>query len=336
MRKLLYSILMFVLFSCSSKSTPEPKEELTSDYKSEFKIPVVIHLTDVKNNFMSDKQVDKFIHAINLNFNALNESLKMVSSHFANIVGNPSIEFVLAKKGPDGGATNGINRIITEKANISASKETEDYIELVEFIKSEVGNWNGNEYLNLIFCDLPTGEGIVLTSSSLMDEWGYKAMPPYDKYELAGREFDKKSMLTGLFIDSDILKAFNKSVIVTTHEIGHWFGIRHTFGAALNPFGDEYASVVENQINQGNKGLYETFEDRIDDTPWTCVQTDNVDFEQFGKVVNAENFMGYTENLERKMFTKGQVEVMHKTLNNTKGRRSNLCSEINLKNKGIY
>lgn len=338
-------LIFLILFSCSKDSNLQVKEDTKSSFKSTYKIPVVVHITNTANNFVSDTQIKKFINSINLDYNAMNESLKNVSAHFTDRVGNASIEFVLAKKDPIGQSTTGITRTVTPFTNIRNSpNETPDYVRLIEYLKSEVGNWDGDKYLNIIFCVPPSETyGLVLTDSKIKDQWGYTEMPPFDNFELAEGSLDKSSMLTGVIINyNTLLNNFNKATSTATHEIGHWLGLRHTFGLGYSgfPVGEEFTEYFENFINSNGgpvntNSIYDQADDRIEDTPWTNIKSDNLELVQFGEIINVENFMTYTINLEKKMFTKGQVEAMHNTLNNNKGGRQNLWSETNLIHTGL-
>ncbi|CAL2075188.1 M43 family zinc metalloprotease [Tenacibaculum sp. 190524A02b] len=334
-------VAALVFISCSNEelilgnNNQENIKEVESGFNATFKIPVVVHLTSVNNNFLSDNEVKEIIHNINVYYNAKNSSLNDVFEPFQSIIGNPNIEFILAKRNPVGGVTNGITRTVSSKAVISGTNESQSYIELIESIRNAHGKWDGDKYLNIFIANEIPGYGRVFGNEA-EKEFGYEVLPPHNSFLVETNEFDKKSMITGVFSEASLgtpIKITNTLI----HEIGHWLGLKHTYGYN-SPQTEEGARIREKLINDNydpNNTFYKVGDDGIDDTPWTCVVTDDVTFKLFDTYVNVENIMGKTKTIEKKMFTIGQVAAMHKVLQGEKGGRNNIWSDDNLKETGV-
>jgi PKD repeat protein len=103
-----------------------------------------------------------------------------------------------------------------------------------------------------------------------------------------------------------------------THEIGHYLGLPHTWGSTNSP-----------GVACGDDGIL--------DTPqtmgWqTCNLTSNAVC-TVGQPENVQNFMEYAYCSN--MFTYGQRDVMHYSLNSSTGDRNNLWSNDNLAATGV-
>lgn len=161
-------------------------------------------------------------------------------------------------------------------------REIDDKLLLDRDIKSpEMGSeaWDTKKVINIWICDLgfDTGSNVA----------GYSSIPSSTKLN-----FSMDLATDGIVLDSHAIGYYN---IYNTlvHEMGHYLGLNHTWGDG---------SCITN--------------DGIDDTPPCssaskpnhCSQT----VEQCENTTLHENFMDYSKC--RSMFTKGQVEEMHKIL----------------------
>ncbi len=115
-------------------------------------IPVVVHVLyrSAEEN-ISEAQILSQIQVLNEDYTASNTDRLFVPQAFRNLMGNPSIQFVLAKQTPSGVATSGITRKYTSK--ISWGKTND--------IKSAalggVDPWNSSNYLNIWICNIGNG-----------------------------------------------------------------------------------------------------------------------------------------------------------------------------------
>lgn len=172
-------------------------------------IPVVVHVvynTTAQN--ISDAQILSQINILNQDFRKLNSDVSLVPAAFSGLAADCEIEFCMAKRDPNGNATNGIVR----KSTTVTSFTTNDNIK-----RSANGGsdpWNTSQYLNLWVGNLSGG---VL---------GYAQFPG------GAAATDGVVILFSAFGNTGTAAApFNKGR-TATHEVGHWLNLRHIWGDA--------------------------------------------------------------------------------------------------------
>ncbi len=170
-------------------------------------IPVVVHLlykTSVQN--ISDEQIRSQIAVLNRDFRRLNTDATNTPLAFQSDAADSRIMFCLAQVSPGGYSTNGIIRKHTNKDFFLGD-------DAMKF-SSEGGDdsWDSKKYLNIWVC--------TLFGRSL----GYATLP-------GGPE-----NRDGLVINYDVFgnmgyvrSPFDKGR-TSTHEIGHWLGLKHLWG----------------------------------------------------------------------------------------------------------
>lgn len=267
-----------------------------------YKIPVVVHIIHNGVNHpsnISDEQVLSQIKVLNDDYNRQNSDAANTPAVFQSVAGNPGIEFVLAKRTPEGLPTNGIVRVQGPK---SSWLVTDNYQ-----IKS-LSYWPAEHYLNIWVCNLT-------------DFLGYAQFPQSNL--VGGLENSSGNRLTdGVVIaytafgsvdegDFDLQTNYNKGR-TTTHEIGHFLGLRHIWG-------DDNGAC-------GGDGDY------VDDTPDQADRTLNCPSHPRNNTCDSElptmfqNFLDYTNDACMNLFTIGQVERMHIILENSPRRSSLITS----------
>ena len=172
-------------------------------------IPVVFH---VIHNYgpenISKAQILDALRIINEDYKLLNADVSDIIPEFQGIVGNPQVEFRLARKDPNNQCTDGITRTATP-LTFSAGDNVKDLI-----------SWNTNKYLNIWIVDLlENGAG------------GYSYLPgtaPNANY-------------AGVILVNTQLGSIgtsggsNFAARSLTHEIGHFFNLYHTWGYSNQP-----------------------------------------------------------------------------------------------------
>ena len=280
-------------------------------------IPVVVHVIhELGNENVSDAQVQAAIDALNRNINGQSDKFLGVTGGnlltpdvFAAVRGVADVEFRLAKIDPKGSATSGINRVESAYTNGVTPR---DLVKTVSY-------WNAYQYFNIWVVKnfSPQADGGTLL--------GYAQFPftnslSTDGIVLLSSEFDD--------VESTTL----------SHEVGHWLGLRHTWGDAN--CGDD--GVKDTPPQRSSNGFGSVFTPLPNPSlfpyhinfPEACV-ADSLN--PAGEMYM--NYMDYTNDNYVTMFTKGQVGVMYETLegvfdeeNQTSGIgfREYLCSAENI------
>ena len=170
-------------------------------------IPVVVHVvyrTSTEN--VSDAQIQSQIDVLNADYRKLNADITKVPSAFASVAADCQIQFCLAKRDPNGAATNGITRTQTTKTAFSDDDQVKS---------SATGGktpWNTAQYLNLWVCNL---------GSELL---GYAQFP--------GGPTTTDGVVVNYICfgtTGTAVAPFNKGR-TATHEVGHWLNLRHIWG----------------------------------------------------------------------------------------------------------
>lgn len=266
---------------------------------STYKIPVVVHIIHNGENHatnISDEQVLSQLRVLNEDYNRENADASETPDIFADVAGNPGIEFVLAKQTPEGLPTNGIIRVQGPKSSWTVN---DNYL-----IKS-LSYWPAEDYLNIWVCNLT-------------DFLGYAQFPQSDL--LDGLENSSSNRLTdgvviattvfGSIDDGDFIlqNSYNKGR-TATHEIGHFFGLRHIWGDDDGACGG-HGDYVDDTPDQADRTL------NCPSHPRTTCSTTSM----------FQNFLDYTNDECMNLFTVGQAERMAVVIENSPRRKSLLTS----------
>ncbi|MCB2376429.1 GEVED domain-containing protein [Hymenobacter sp. BT635] len=172
-------------------------------------IPVVVHvLYSNANENISDAQIASQIAVLNEDFRKLNSDVSKTPAAFAGLAADAGLQFVLAKRDPNGNATTGIER----KATTKTSWGTADAMKSTS--TGGLNAWPASQYLNLWVCNI--GGGIL----------GYAQFPggaaSTDGVVIGPNYFGRTGYLSA---------PFNLGR-TGTHEVGHWLNLRHIWGDA--------------------------------------------------------------------------------------------------------
>ena len=270
-------------------------------------IPVVVHVIHKgealgTGSNISDAQVISQITTLN------NDYRKKVGTrgYNANIVGaDANIEFALAVRDPNGNPTNGIDRVSFCK--------TSWWDDEIETILKPQTIWNPNKYLNIwVTPDIVSTIGDVLgyaqfpSASGLsgLDEPDMSSDANTDGVVIAHNYFGNLDYNDGSF-NLDSTYGFGRT---TTHEVGHWLGLRHIWGD--ESCGNDY--VADTPIHkEDNYGCF------THPKPNSCGTPD----EMF------ENYMDYTDDTCMNIFTVNQVDRFNAVLANSPRRKELLSSD---------
>lgn len=168
-------------------------------------IPVVVHV--VYNNAeqnISDAQIQSQIDVLNEDFNRTNADAINTPAAFQPYAAVSNIHFVLAKRDPNGNATNGITRTATANTSFSSN----NYVKFDSYGGKNA--WSTSQYLNIWVCNLGIG--------------GYATYP------------GSSASIDGVVVRFDcfgrvgtLLPSYNKGR-TSIHEVMHWLYVGHIWG----------------------------------------------------------------------------------------------------------
>ncbi len=264
-----------------------------------FYIPIVVHIVyNVPAENISDEQVLAQLEVLNEDFRRLNEDATETPSAFEEDAADAFIQFQLASIDPDGNPTTGITRTETEIAswNLFAPITADNYAEKVKASSTNGKDiWDRDCYLNIWVCDL--GNSIL----------GY-ASPPGTVASKDGVVIGYKWFGRG----GSAIPPYNQGR-TTTHEVGHWLGLRHIWGDdGGNCSGSDGIADTPNQAGEN----YDCTSFPLTDDCSPAIPG-----------VMFMNYMDYVDDGCMNMFTQGQVNKMRSVLS---GSRSEVLACANL------
>jgi hypothetical protein len=230
--------------------------------------------------------IQALIAEMNADYSASNNDLNGVRPAFTSAIGDVGFQFCLAQVDPDGAATTGITRTQTTATWFNPDTQTN----AMKSAPLGKAPWDTNRYLNIWICDITSGAtGGTITV-------GYAYLPTGG---IVGSNID------GLVIDYDY--GTDPGERTATHEVGHYFGLLHTFdddGACVNA-------------------------DGFTDTPTSNSPTfscANTNLMKCGVLTQYENFMDYSNCSA--MFTNQQATYMANILTGVRNGllANNACS----------
>jgi len=197
-----------------------------------YTIPVVVHVVhNVSNGSIGGKniptqQILDQIAVLNEDYRRLNADKVNTPGMFLSVAADVQIDFCLAVRDPNGDPTNGIRRIYDPAVNFDAYNYAD------EIRLKGLSYWPSDQYLNIWVCDLAAGVlGYAQFPSDLSDNQG-------------------PATTDGVVID---YSTFGRNVTTstkynlgrtTTHEVGHWLDLIHTWGDASDCSGDDFCADV--------------------------------------------------------------------------------------------
>ncbi len=256
-----------------------------------YKIPVVIHILHKGEPYgqganIPDEQILAQIEILNQDFRRQNEDAVNTPQRFLPVAADVGIEFVLAGTDPDGNPTNGIIRKQGTR-NIWAQNFSQEM--------SNNSFWPSEDYLNIWVADLSFG--II----------GWAQFPESD---LPGLDQVFGRTTDGVVVDYELFGAGGNARTTSlgrtaTHEVGHFFGLRHTWG-------DGGCNVDDFCLDTPNM-----------DSPSTGC---NPQRESCGEITMVQNYMDYSSDACMNLFTLDQKGRMLTVVENSPRRQSLLNS----------
>ena len=267
-----------------------------TDDENTLYIPVVVHVVyanEAQN--ISDEQVLSQIEVLNDDFNMENDDFGVIRTDFVDSAGDVNVRFCMAEFDPLGAPSDGIDRVMTTEVSFDSGDTPNGWDNVKQSSTMGADAWPRNDYLNIWVCNLDPSSGVL----------GY-AYPPgvtpswRDGVVIHYRYFGKVGVVS---------PPYNLGR-TTTHEVGHWLGLRHIWG-------DGGCSV----------------DDGHDDTPasntshFGCPPATTA---SCGSLDMWENFMDYTDDRCMWMFSEDQALSMRSVLETTRAtlQTSGKCWQV--------
>jgi zinc-dependent metalloproteinase lipoprotein len=267
-------------------------------------LPVVVHIIhDGDEVGISENIPDERILS---QIQVLNEDFRRIQGTRGYVEGNvgvdTEIQFCMAQQDPDGNATTGIDRVNLGRASWNS-------VETVDEEMKPATIWDPTRYINIWVCRF---------GGQLAQVGGYAYFPEASGLDgLEGAESgalnDGLAMSFKAFGTSDVFPATTYFPDAdkgrsATHEMGHFFGLRHIWGDEDSCDATDYCDDTPAVI-----GLHFTC-----DAADTCPNSEGTDM--------IENHMDYTPDACKSIYTPGQKARMWTVLQNSPRRASLLTS----------
>lgn len=252
-------------------------------------IPIVVHVIHNGSSVGSganipDSQIFEQIRILNEDFRRLNADANRTPAEFLPVAADSNIEFVLAKQDPNGLPTTGIVRLLGTKNAYDPNTDAT--------LIGQLSQWNPEEYLNMYV--VPLVQPFI----------GYASFPISN---LPGLNFSPTpSIIDGVTIDYRFFGVGGNATSASrgrtaTHEVGHFFGLRHIWGDGGCGV-DDFVTDTPLQDNSNNVC-------NANPSRFSCESNDMI-----------QNYMDYTPDACMNLFTRGQVDRFNIVLANSPRR----------------
>lgn len=261
---------------------------------NEFIVPVVFHIVHQgeaigTGSNLSESRILEQLQILNDDFNKLNTDSELTLEQFQPVAASMEFKFVLAKQDPNGEPTTGIVRKQGGQSVYTFSGRN---------VLCAESYWPAEDYLNVWIADLNS------------DNIGWAEFPVSTLQGL--EEASDNRLIDGVTIDYEFIGynnntfSFDSYGRTLTHEMGHYFGLRHIWGDGGCSIDDFCADTPSASTSSTGCNLEKT----------TCESLDMV-----------QNFMDYTDDVCMSLFTSDQKARMHTVIQNSPRRNSLLTSK---------
>ncbi len=265
-----------------------------------YQVPIVVHVIHngeplgTASN-ISESQVLSQIAVLNEDFRRTNVDAINTPEVFQPVAADVQIEFVLAQRTPFGGPTNGIVRVYSPKT-------TWHYFNDEEELKS-LSYWPAEDYINVWVVNRLSSNYIAYSTYPVINLPGITE-PNYNRLVdgvVIGRRYFGSNDKGNFDLDDTYDRGRS-----LTHELGHYFGLRHIWGdggCGADDFCDD-TPLAETSYSSCPPG-----------SDFSCNSQDMY-----------QNFMDYTPDQCMNLFTLCQKERMRIVMENSPRRFSLLSS----------
>lgn len=270
----------------------------TAKTQGALRIPVVVHVIhngEGSPSYIPKAQVVSQMKVLNQDFQRLNADRILTPAVWQPVAAGMDIEFILAKRDPLGLATDGIVYTRGVKSSYDLLTDEAQY--------KALSYWPAEDYLNVWVVPTPTASSLI----------GLGSFPQSNT--LPGlEEANLNRLVDGVSVDHKVFGSFEDGPFVLdsrfnkgrtlTHEVGHFFGLRHIWGDVSGCNGTDY----------------------VDDTPRSPSATRGCPSHPLnnscGTQTMFQNYMDFSDDPCMNLYTAGQIARMNIVLQSSPRRAS--------------
>lgn len=285
------------------------KNKLQKSGNTVVTLPVVVHVIHNgdaigQDENIADEQVFSQITVLNNDFRRLLDTPGYVEGNAGTDI---EIEFCLAQRDPDGNPTNGIDRVLKSKASWNMTT--------IETQLKPQTQWDPEKYINIWVCkfggDLVSPMGEVGGYAFFPEGSGLEGLEGAESYaENDGVTMNYKCFgSTDYYPEGNYLLPGADKGRAAVHEMGHFFGLRHIWGDGNDCSATDYCNDTPAAVGMNISCL------PVD----SCLENEGFDM--------IENYMDYTPDECKSVFTQNQKERIWATIENAERRGTLLTSD---------
>ena len=250
-------------------------------------IPIVFHvvLTAGQQATVTDAMIYAQLATLNNDYAGTNSDSANVPAAFQAVRGHAQISFCMAQRTPGGLAANGIDRVVS--STLSNTSQTNDPIKSTA--AGGVDAWDPTKYVNVWLCNF--------TNPTLL---GYASFPIGSPENGVGILSQQGVAVLAQSINGGTAAPYNRGRTLT-HELGHFFWLRHITGDAS--CGNDFPNTPgiddtpqQSSLTGGCAGIAPV----VGNLASGCAASPNPPGKMF------QNYMDYTDDACMTMFTNGQ------------------------------
>jgi len=266
-----------------------------------YRIPVIIHVihngeVEGQGSNISDAQILSQIQVLNEDYRRQNPDTINTPEMFKTVAADTYIEFKLAERDPDGQETDGIVRVQGTQTEWTATNASDN-----QELKS-LSFWPPEDYMNIWVTTLANNY-LGYAQYPITDLPG--SIPPFDR-ETDGVVIHYKSFGSSAYGTFNLFNNYDRGRS-TTHEVGHFFGLRHIWGDIIGCGGTDYCDDTPD--------AYENYGSCSSIDPYSCDSDDMY-----------QNYLDYSFDRCMNIFTFDQTQRMRTVVENSPRRKSLLSS----------
>lgn len=282
-------------------------------------VPVIFHIvynTTAEN--VSNTVINNLLLRLNQDFRKNNSLISSIRASFQSVATDAQIEFCLATKDPNGNtlATPGIDRVQTSLTYFNPDATNNG----INYASGGVGgpnsmkgatygaaSWDRTKYINIWICDITNGANYGTAGYAYVPACTTTACLP-------------TANIDGIVLDYNI-GVENGSSHAISHEMGHFFGLDHTF-ADNDGYYNDGQSTCGPAVNDDGFSDTPKIRGPFQNNYASCASATTVQSCTSGALWQYENLMDYSDCFS--MFTAMQSTYMNNVLSG--GRNSLVTS----------